>query len=1555
MSSSSPADITKNVKLNLFLKKLQRKTGLKIKNGGIDIYSNKRNPDIISNSNYTETDNNDCVWKNNDEIDTTKTYRLGINVDSPDATFTVQQGEGVNESILKITNKLGYAVMTINDTGTCTFLGDVNIDGTLTSNKSETIETINVNNNWIYLNFGTTAAPTENSGISIVRGDLPNFLIYFDETDDVMRIGQEDGLLQAVATRDDNPQNEGIPYWYDTHKKFVTDPEFIFTSADGQKILRLPVNSAIDANDLYFDGDLHTPFTEHSIPFIGDVGVLAQNNADFTYNDGTKILTTPNITVPTQILNTGTEETTTLTSGALQTRGGCAITKSLKVGIDATINGDLVVGDALNVTGIATVGTFVCKGVVSVNQLTAGAATINGVTNFTNATEATNPGLASVNLSGGLSIAKKLIVVGDANIRGNTTFVGHAIIEGNLSGDTLSVTNTATFNGLTNFNNTTTLSNSALLVSNNILDANDTTAAIRTLGGVSMAKACYIGTTLTVVGAASLSSTLNVAGVSTLASAVILRSATVGTTLTVTGETILSSTLNAGDSTLASAVITESATIGTTLGVTGITTLADALTINGVGSKLTSACTTDASTITDGAIRTAGGVSIAKSCYIGTALTVVGASTLNSLCVTNNATVGGTLGVTGVSTLASAVISGTATIGSTLRVTGVTTLADSLIQTGTSNSFISACTTNADSITGAIRTSGGVSMAKNCYVGTTLTVADASTLNSLCVTNNATVGGTLNVTGLSTLDSLSVSNNVNINGTLSVDSQVKLMQTLMMSGSSSRILSLCNISASNISGAIQTYGGVSMALNCYVGTTLTVVGASTLASATITGAATVGATLGVTGVSTLAAVTMSGDLTIGSSPTKVLIYAASGNTTIAGTFAVSGSTTLAALNAGATTVSSTLGVSGVSTLASAVITGAATVGATFEVSGTSTLVAVTMSGDLNIGSGPVKFAVSAASGNANIAGTLGVTGTSTLNSLDVNNNTTVGGTLGVYGVSTLTSAVILGTATVGSTLNVTGVTTLADSLVVNGLKSTITSTCTIDANSGAGAIRTFGGVSMAKACYVGLGLTVGGAAVLSSTLAVSGVSTLTSAVILGTATVGSTLNVTGVTTLANALVINGVNSTITSVCTTDADSGAGAIRTFGGVSMAKSCYVGTTLTVAGASTLNSLVVTNNTTIGGTLGVTGVTTVFALNAAGATTLSSTLNVSGVSTLASAVITGTVTIGSALGVTGISTLSVLHAGASTLISAAIKGAVTVGTTLGVSGTSTLATVNMSGDLRVGFDSAKFTVAAASGNTNIAGTLEVTGETTLSSILNAGASTLNSITVTNGATIGTTLGVVGNTSISGASSTLTVPSGFVGVGTSSINSCAALQIDSTEFRGFLPPRMTGLAKISISNPVEGLQVYDTTAKCISYYNGVNWYVPSWMYFRVGSTIAAPTNVAFDTLTASIDARIVKTSSSSFTVSDAGDYEINFSAVFTGTASERYCLINLHINGDTCASGAGQVSYLEAGTSFGNANISRIISLLANDVISFTFSSLANNNISLSSLSHGFIKRIS
>jgi len=88
------------------------------------------------------------------------------------------------------------------------------------------------------------------------------------------------------------------------------------------------------------------------------------------------------------------------------------------------------------------------------------------------------------------------------------------------------------------------------------------------------------GGTLSVFGAATLSSTLS-AGASTLASAGITGNATVGGTLGVTGAVTLSSTLSAGASTLASAGITGNATVGGTFDVTGDATFkSSALTIS---------------------------------------------------------------------------------------------------------------------------------------------------------------------------------------------------------------------------------------------------------------------------------------------------------------------------------------------------------------------------------------------------------------------------------------------------------------------------------------------------------------------------------------------------------------------------------------------------------------------------------------------------------------------------------------------------------------------------------------------------------------------------------------------------------------------------------------------------------------------------------------------------------------------------------------------------------------------------------------------------------------
>ena len=63
-----------------------------------------------------------------------------------------------------------------------------------------------------------------------------------------------------------------------------------------------------------------------------------------------------------------------------------------------------------------------------------------------------------------------------------------------------------------------------------------------------------------------------------------------------------------------------------------------------------------------------------------------------------------------------------------------------------------------------------------------------------------------------------------------------------------------------------------------------------------------------------------------------------------------------------------------------------------------------------------------------------------------------------------------------------------------------------------------------------------------------------------------------------------------------------------------------------------------------------------------------------------------------------------------------------------------------------------------------------------------------------------------------------GAVGIGTNTPNTSALFEINSTG-KGFLPPRMTTAQRDAITNPVEGLMIYNTTTKKPCYYNGVEW----------------------------------------------------------------------------------------------------------------------------------------
>jgi len=63
-----------------------------------------------------------------------------------------------------------------------------------------------------------------------------------------------------------------------------------------------------------------------------------------------------------------------------------------------------------------------------------------------------------------------------------------------------------------------------------------------------------------------------------------------------------------------------------------------------------------------------------------------------------------------------------------------------------------------------------------------------------------------------------------------------------------------------------------------------------------------------------------------------------------------------------------------------------------------------------------------------------------------------------------------------------------------------------------------------------------------------------------------------------------------------------------------------------------------------------------------------------------------------------------------------------------------------------------------------------------------------------------------------------GKVGIGTSSPNSSAQLEVNSTT-KGFLPPRMSTTQMNAISSPTAGLMIYNTTVNSIWCYNGSSW----------------------------------------------------------------------------------------------------------------------------------------
>lgn len=361
--------------------------------------------------------------------------------------------------------------------------------------------------------------------------------------------------------------------------------------------------------------------------------------------------------------------------------------------------------------------------------------------------------------------------------------------------------------------------------------------------------------------------------------------------------------------------------------------------------------------------------------------------------------------------------------------------------------------------------------------------------------------------------------------------------------------------------------------------------------------------------------------------------AASSNATVGGTLGVTGTSTIAALSATTGAFSSTLSVTGTSTIAALSATNG-TFSGTLGVTGTSTIAALSAT-------------------NGTFSGTLGVTGTTTLGVIN-SGNLTITGTLGVSGASSFASG------TFSTTLGVTGLSTLAALTQVG--------TANINASGAAATNIATGGTGV---------LNIGNA---------TGNTALT-----GALTISTTLGVTGLSTLAALTQAGTCHINITGAAATQiATGGTGTLQ-------------------LGNATGNTAL-TGALTISTTLGVTGLSTLAAMTQVG------TANINASGAAATNIATG-----------GTGALNIGNATGNT----ALTGALTISTTLGVTGLSTLAAMTQVGTTNINASGAATTNIATGGTGvlnlgNATGNTSVTGSLTASTSLTA---TAGNITATNG----------------------------------------------------------------------------------------------------------------------------------------------------------------------------------------------------------------------------------
>ena len=460
--------------------------------------------------------------------------------------------------------------------------------------------------------------------------------------------------------------------------------------------------------------------------YVGGNAVLTSGNLVITSGN---ISVTGTTTLSGKVIVQNTEDSVDLTTGSLVTSGGLAVTKTLYANGAIIAAGQIIqLGDAFitndTVNGLYLIPPNASAGIKIRNASnTASLVTItdSGPMSISTTLSVTATGNSTTALTGAMTIAGGVGIFKDVNIGGTLNVSTGAIITGSsLLDKVLQISSAAdipiaraieiTYPNLSTANTTTigigkntSFKNMGVIGFKYSDDQNNNNLMTLGVSGTEGIVGVWANGSVSIGSISSIpTSTLSVVG-STLISGILQVSDTTQSTSTTTGALAVSGGL----------AVAKNIHVGGSLDVSSSCIFRSNVQLSSI---VNITDTTETNTIGQGSLVVSGGVSIAKTTYIGTELHVIGGTYVADLYLTGSINTSSTTQSNNI-TSGSIVTAGGLAVGKNMYLGGNLTMISSAGTLTTSYLTVTDNTPSTSPSTGSVKITGGVGIQGNLYAG----------------------------------------------------------------------------------------------------------------------------------------------------------------------------------------------------------------------------------------------------------------------------------------------------------------------------------------------------------------------------------------------------------------------------------------------------------------------------------------------------------------------------------------------------------------------------------------------------------------------------------------------------------------------------------------------------------------------------------------------------------------------------------------------------------------------------------------------------------------------